>query len=637
MLYERDQFLEHGISPPVGHPLEPTWREQSEGEAAARAQDDGKKSPVAKVMGEIGGPKNELQTNDVKRLALTLNDFFSPSPESALACAMMEATAWLRNMEPAEIDEWQQREAPLCSAGPPVEEFGEEKASEEMDVNGRLHLMCICDCKEEGEEENSLGGESMHSGSCDCKEEGEEENSLGRESMHSGSSGGGDTGDMVQEHACYDENGAGWFIGSAVLASSGSSALPMDTTDAHDDCDGVPVSMPKTLSIYLTSLTDALSRDKKEDESEISGDNWKTIYKNELVSQGGHSSASPSLFLNTAQILAKFASGKTSRDAIRIATNCLEAGIEDVQMLRSVGYVLLSISTQGSNLALRVFDKVKELAPNEPQSYIDSSLARFKKSWNSRVFMTGDKQEVRTTPADVDSICQDLVIAQTDLVHVLTHAWADRFNEVEWAVLILLHFIKEMVEAIRASSEDILLSSGLCPWPSAGLKVFDDSSISATTGAALSEPAPLYCPKFDPALMVWLGWDTDKTDVDLHVMEPSLEEVYFGNKRGTASCLSRDFQQGYGPEVYLVKNDGALTGEYEVHARYFTSHQDSALTGTTSAVLWTIEKVPTTMTMTGAGGSSNIFSKWRLQFDFVRLDTHKQKSHVSTATVPPDK
>ena len=63
-------------------------------------------------------------------------------------------------------------------------------------------------------------------------------------------------------------------------------------------------------------------------------------------------------------------------DAIRIATNCLESGLDDIQMLRSVGYVLLSTKVnEGTNMAVHVFDKVQELEPSEPQSYLDPSLA----------------------------------------------------------------------------------------------------------------------------------------------------------------------------------------------------------------------------------------------------------------------
>jgi uncharacterized protein YfaP (DUF2135 family) len=56
-----------------------------------------------------------------------------------------------------------------------------------------------------------------------------------------------------------------------------------------------------------------------------------------------------------------------------------------------------------------------------------------------------------------------------------------------------------------------------------------------------------HCIEFDPALVVWLRWYIDKTNVDLHVIKPSNKEINFGNKRGTTgSLLSRDFTQGYG-------------------------------------------------------------------------------------------
>ena len=92
----------------------------------------------------------------------------------------------------------------------------------------------------------------------------------------------------------------------------------------------------------------------------------------------------------------------------------------------------------------------------------------------------------------------------------------------------------------------------------------------------------------------------------------------YGHKRGKGSLISRDFTQGYGPEVYIAK-DVADAGSYEVHAKYFASHQDSTLTGATSVVVWTVEKK--------SSGQKN------LKFDFVRLDTHKQKTHVSTALI----
>jgi uncharacterized protein YfaP (DUF2135 family) len=61
-------------------------------------------------------------------------------------------------------------------------------------------------------------------------------------------------------------------------------------------------------------------------------------------------------------------------------------------------------------------------------------------------------------------------------------------------------------------------------------------------------------------LLIWLAWDTDTTDVDLHVKEPSGKEVYCSNRQGFGSLLRRDFTKGYGPEVYILKDYGSIAG-----------------------------------------------------------------------------
>jgi hypothetical protein len=61
-----------------------------------------------------------------------------------------------------------------------------------------------------------------------------------------------------------------------------------------------------------------------------------------------------------------------------------------------------------------------------------------------------------------------------------------------------------------------------------------------------------------------------------------------------------------------------MIGDYKVYAKYYASHQDSFLTGTTSAVVWTIEK---------DGGKKSF------KFNLVRLNTHQQKTQVATAKV----
>jgi hypothetical protein len=85
-----------------------------------------------------------------------------------------------------------------------------------------------------------------------------------------------------------------------------------------------------------------------------------------------------------------------------------------------------------------------------------------------------------------------------------------------------------------------------------------------------------------------MSWDTDWTDIDLHVHEPQGEHVYFGHRNSASGGHnSRDFRQGYGPECYVTKK--ALPGFYDIHAQYFSSHQASSATGTTSCVLWSVQ------------------------------------------------
>ena len=63
------------------------------------------------------------------------------------------------------------------------------------------------------------------------------------------------------------------------------------------------------------------------------------------------------------------------------------------------------------------------------------------------------------------------------------------------------------------------------------------------------------------------------SDIDLHVKEPTGEEVYYSHNRSatTGGAVSRDFTQGYGPEVYTLAH--APVGNYSVRTNYYGSHQ----------------------------------------------------------------
>ena len=118
----------------------------------------------------------------------------------------------------------------------------------------------------------------------------------------------------------------------------------------------------------------------------------------------------------------------------------------------------------------------------------------------------------------------------------------------------------------------------------------------------------------DTDLRVIIRWDTDSTDIDLHVLEPSGEEVFYQHQRSqTGGLLSFDVTTGYGPEEFMHK--AAPKGVYKIMTNYFASHQQK-LTG------------PVTVTVT-------VFTNWARdnessQILSLRLERAKDKVSVGS-------
>ena len=67
---------------------------------------------------------------------------------------------------------------------------------------------------------------------------------------------------------------------------------------------------------------------------------------------------------------------------------------------------------------------------------------------------------------------------------------------------------------------------------------------------------------------VYLSWDTDRTDVDLWVINPAGEKVFYSHKKGRfGGQLYGDVTNGYGPESFTAAR--AKTGTYAVEVHYF--------------------------------------------------------------------
>lgn len=80
-------------------------------------------------------------------------------------------------------------------------------------------------------------------------------------------------------------------------------------------------------------------------------------------------------------------------------------------------------------------------------------------------------------------------------------------------------------------------------------------------------------------LMITIAWNTDNTDIDLHVIEPTGEECFYSHpKTKIGGLLTQDVTQGYGPEMYILPK--ARDGHYKVKAKYFSSNRNRASTRT---------------------------------------------------------
>ncbi|KIG19346.1 putative signal peptide protein [Enhygromyxa salina] len=71
-------------------------------------------------------------------------------------------------------------------------------------------------------------------------------------------------------------------------------------------------------------------------------------------------------------------------------------------------------------------------------------------------------------------------------------------------------------------------------------------------------------------IKVYLTWDTDRTDVDLWVINPKGEKVFYSHRKGAfGGTLYGDVTSGYGPESFTAST--AKAGTYAVEVNYYGS------------------------------------------------------------------
>ena len=105
------------------------------------------------------------------------------------------------------------------------------------------------------------------------------------------------------------------------------------------------------------------------------------------------------------------------------------------------------------------------------------------------------------------------------------------------------------------------------------------------------------CPTGD--LLVSLTWDTDDTDLDLFVIEPSGFVVYPGDDEGPTAELDVDDTDGYGPENIYVPPGEAAAGVYKVYVGYYDAPGDPGDVVTNATIhITTFDNTPQKQTRT---------------------------------------
>jgi len=203
----------------------------------------------------------------------------------------------------------------------------------------------------------------------------------------------------------------------------------------------------------------------------------------------------------------------------KVLSNLAELELENAALLRILAHRLAQRDQLDMSIVL--FEAVLSLRPEEPQSSRDLALVLARRA---------DGRSGEAARADYER-------ALELLGDVVMTEW-DRFDEIELIALVELNHI--LTRARRVGVEH------------------------APVDERLVRP-------IDLDVRIVMTWDTDMTDMDLHVIEPSGEEAFFDHNRTVIGGLvTRDFTSGYGPEVYMVRR--AMPGAYRIEADYFGSN-----------------------------------------------------------------
>lgn len=236
-----------------------------------------------------------------------------------------------------------------------------------------------------------------------------------------------------------------------------------------------------------------------------------SAYKKYLEIRDTYSN-SPMFYIDVADFFDK----KNARElAIRVLTNLIEIDLDNYELIKALAYKLEYFEQY--DLAKKIYKKVLELRPEEPQSYRDLALA---------YELAGDYQK-----------SFDLLYKIYNGELLIKDLNRRRYNGIEAIAFVeLSRLVSEHRNKLKLNKNQ--------------KKLFKEIPVD---------------------VRVVVDWNHNDTDIDLWVFDPNEEKAYYRNtKTAIGGRMSKDMTQGYGPEEFMLKD--AINGKYKIMINYFADN-----------------------------------------------------------------
>lgn len=210
----------------------------------------------------------------------------------------------------------------------------------------------------------------------------------------------------------------------------------------------------------------------------------------------------PAFFIEVSDF---FYSKKMMVEGTRVLLNLLELDIENPELLKVAAHRL--VQEGETAYAILLYQEVKKLRPEEPQSFRDLAVA---------FEVSGQYQKALDT-----------------YTSIMGKTWG-RFDPIKE---VILNELNALISLHRKNLD-------------------------------LSAVEPSYIMPMPEDVRIVMDWSSNDSDIDLWVDDPAKERCMYSHKRTEAGGkISTDFTQGYGPEEFTIKH--APAGEYKVYTNYY--------------------------------------------------------------------